>query len=326
MDMKSRKIFSILMFVCMIATFSGCVSKSPEKVQENPKTETVSTFVDVMVGDTNIVEWHENNVITGVKWQKLGLSDEHSKAYPSLSAAFDKYNEESLTEAEALMYEFIPLADDMEGDVYNPAYCQAEAKVYLQRADNYIVSLLEGVEKYTGGIHPDYFWYGINYDTNTGETVLLTDVLTDTEGLPSILEEKITEKYSDVAFFDLKDTFSKYKEDEFTWTIDYQGITFWFSPYEIAAFSVGTLSARIWFDEYPDMFNKAYMEAPEKYVMTLPMRQKLDFDLNANDDQKDCIEIDTLLDQYGSYNMLSVTVNGKTLPMKSTMLMILMFI
>jgi len=46
--------------------------------------------------------------------------------------------------------------------------------------------------------------------------------------------------------------------------------------------------------------------------MMLPMRQKIDFDLNSNDDKKDCIEIDTLQDQYGSYNMLSVTVNGKT--------------
>lgn len=49
------------------------------------------------------------------------------------------------------------------------------------------------------------------------------------------------------------------------------------------------------------MFNKAYAEAPENYVMTLPMRQKLDFDLNENDDKKDFIEIDTMLDEYGSY-------------------------
>lgn len=44
----------------------------------------------------------------------------------------------------------------------------------------------------------------------------------------------------------------------------------------------------------------------------LPMRQKIDFDLNGNEEEKDYIEIDTSLDQYGSYNMLSVTVNDKT--------------
>ena len=315
--MLHKKMIFIFITICMIITFTGCLNSSTGNVKElakleNPKSENIHTFVDVMVGDNNLEEWHENNVITSVKWQKLKLSDEHSKSYPSLSAAFDKYNEESLTDAKALMYEFTPLAAEMQGEEYNPVYCGADAKVYLQRADNYIVSLLEGVEKYTGGVHPDYFVNGINYKSDSGEKLKLSDVLTDTKELPSILEKKITEKYSDVAFSYLKDTFSKYKEDEFTWTIDYQGITFWFSPYEIASFAVGTLSAKIWFDEYPDMFNKAYAEAPENYVMTLPMRQKLDFDLNRNDDKKDCIEIDTMLDEYGSYNMLSVTANGKT--------------
>ena len=240
--MRIRKIFSIFMIICMIASFSGCVSKGPGKVQEGPESENTITFVDVMVGDANLEEWHENNVITSVKWQKLMLSEEHSKEYPSLSAAFDKYNEESQTEAKALMYEFAPLAKEIEGDEYNPVYCGAAAEVYLQRADNHIVSMLEGVEKYTGGVHPDYYVNGINYKSDSGEKAKLSDVLTDTKELPSVLEKKITEKYSDVAFFDLKDTFSKYKEEEFIWTIDYQGITFWFSPYEIAAYSVGTLS------------------------------------------------------------------------------------
>ena len=320
--MLHKKMIFIFITICMITTFTGCLNSSTGNVKELAKSENtnasvvksenIHTFVDVMVGDTNLEEWHENNVITSVKWQKLRLSDEHSKAYPSLSAAFDKYNEESLNDAKALMYEFKPFADEMEGEEYNPVYCEADAKVYLQRADNYAVSLLECVEKYTGGVHPDYFVNGINYKSYSGEKLQLSDVLTDTKDLPSILEKKITEKYPDVVFSDLKDTFSKYKEEEFTWTIDYQGIAFWFSPYEIASFAVGTLSAKIWFDEYPDMFNKAYAKSPENYVMTLPIRQKLDFDLNENDDKKDCIEIDTMPDEYGSYNMLSVTVNGKT--------------
>ena len=300
--MKIRKILCGFIVFCMVGTVSGCFKSSPEKN---------CSFVNVMVGDTNIEQWHENNVITRVAWQKLKLSEEHGRAYPDLSAAFDKYNEESLTEAKALMYEFAPLAEEMEGEEFNPAYCQAEAKVYLQRADNHIVSLLEGMEKYTGGIHPDYFWYGRNYNTSTGEKAALSDVLTDTKALPSVLEKKITEKYPDVAFHDLKDIFSKYKEEEFTWTIDYQGITFWFSPYEIAAFSVGTLSAKIWFDEFPEMFNKEYTCTPENYVISLPVGIDMEFDLIKDDGVKDSVYTQKVLDKYGSYNMLSVAVNGK---------------
>ena len=133
--MLHKKMIFIFITICMIITFTGCLNSSPGNVMEppkseNPKSENIHTFVDVMVGDTNLEEWHENNVITSVKWQKLKLSDEHSKAYPSLSAAFDKYNEESLTDAKALMYEFTPLAAEMEGEEYNPVYCGADAKVY----------------------------------------------------------------------------------------------------------------------------------------------------------------------------------------------------
>ena len=140
--MSHKKMILIFITICMIITFTGCLNSSPGNVKEPQKSENIHTFVDVMIGDTNLEEWHENNVITSVKWQKFRLSDEHSKAYPSLSAAFDKYNEESLTDAKALMYEFSPLAAEMEGEEYNPVYCGAAAEVYLQRADNHIVTRL----------------------------------------------------------------------------------------------------------------------------------------------------------------------------------------
>lgn len=296
----------------MAGTLFGCVSKNFKRVLKEPDSENNCSLVNVMIGDAEIEDWHENNVITSVKWQKLKLSDEHSKAYPKLLAAFDKYNRENLTDAKALMYEFTPLAKEMMGDEYNPVYCQSESKLYMQRADNHIVSFLESIYRYTGGAHPDYFVIGRNYNPNTGEKVALSDVLTDTKDLPSVLEKKITDKYSDVSFYDLKDTFSKYREEEFTWTVDYQGITFWFSPYEIAAYAVGTLSVRIWFDEFPQMFNKEYINSPENYVISLPNGLDMEFDLEENDGTKDLICTEKRPDRYGSYNMLSVTVNGKT--------------
>jgi len=301
----------ILCGLIVVGMISGCSDPILQNESEKPEPEKAFALVDVMSGNAVLEDWHENNVITRVIWQKLKLSEACGEKYPALLDAFEKYNEESLTEAKAQMYELTPLAKEMEGEEYNPVYCGAEAKLYLQRADNHIVSFFEGVETYTGGIHPDYVVNGRNYSPETGAEVKLTEVLTDTKDLPSILEKKITEKYPGVTFFELEDTFSKYKPEEFTWTADYQGITFWFSPYEIAAYAVGTLSAKIWFDEYPELFNKAYVEAPSDYVMTLPVGHEIEFDLEG-DGVKDTIYTEKRLDQYGSYNMLSVTVNGKT--------------
>ena len=321
--MKTRQILCVFLSVCMMGIFSGCFNKTSDVINKttdvisdagDTEHESVFEFVDVMIGNDCIYDWQDNNVVTCVTWQKLKLSDECSKLYPSLSSAFDKYNKKITTDAKAVMYELTQLAKEMEGgkEEYNPEYCQADEKIYMQRADNSIISFLETVERYTGGVHPAYVVNGINFNPDTGERAALSDVLTDLKDLPSVLSKKITEKYPDVTFFDLDDTLSQYTEDDFTWTIDYQGITFWFSPYEIASFADGTLSAKIWFDEFPDLVNAAYKEAPEKYIMELPVDHAVDFDLAENDGVKDSICIRNVFDQDGAYMMLSVEVNGKT--------------
>ncbi len=306
--MKIKKAMCLLVLLCMVLPLCGCQGQTPGAPQEGK----ASDFVHVMRGGASLEAWHENNVISRVVWQKLKLSEAHAEAYPALSAAFDRYNEESLTEAKAQMYELDAVAEELAGDEFNPVYCTAEAKLYRQRTDAKIVSLLEGVEKYTGGIHPDYFWHGINYDAETGESLLITDVLTDTKTLPAILEKKITEKYSGVTFFNLQDTFNQYKPEAYTWTMDYQGITFWFAPYEIAAYAVGTLSAKLWFDEFPELFCAEYTLSPESYVLDLPVGIAMDFDLQKVDGKADSVYTERVADRYGSYNMLSVVVNGKT--------------
>lgn len=304
--MKLRQLFCFLTAFCMLFQLSGC------KGGEAPTEKTGVELIGLMLGDESIEEWTESNTIARVCWQKLKLEDEYREKYPHLTAAFDKYNEESLAEANEIMLETLPAARENMGDEFNPTYFESEGTLYVQRADSIIVSLLEDAEIYTGGMHPNYYWHGKNYNPNTGEEIKLSSVLTDTANLTAILEKKITEKYSDVAFNDLKEVLDTYAIEDFSWTIDYQGITFHFSPYEIAAFAVGKLSAKIWFDEYPEMFNKEYFAAPEKYVIMLPLGQNMEFDLNSDDGKKDVVLAETYLDSYGEYHTLSITVNGKT--------------
>lgn len=304
--MKLKQFFCMLMALCMLFQLSGC------KGGEAPVEETGARFIGLMLGDDSIEEWTESNTVARVCWQKLKLEDEYAEKYPNLTVAFDKYNEESLTEAKAIMFETLPAARENEGEEFNPTYFESKSALYVQRADSIIVSLLEDAEIYTGGMHPNYYWHGRNYNPNTGEEVKLSTVLTDTTNLSAVLEKKITEKYSDVAFNDLKGLLDTYAMEDFSWTIDYQGITFHFSPYDIAAFAVGKLSAKIWFDECPEMFNKEYFTAPEKYVVMLPVGQEMEFDLISGDDKRDAVLAETYLDSYGEYHTLSITVNGKT--------------
>ena len=308
-----KKTVCIGMAFCILFSLCSC-KKNPDNILNETPGDDLS-FISVMVGEKNIEEWNENNIIQNVTWDKLKLSGDDEKRFPELKKTFDELNNKALKDAKALMYELSDAAKDLSGDEYNPLYLEGETKVYLQRADTKIVSYLEETFVYSGGVHPDYYYITSNFKPETGEKLILTDVMPSIKGLPDILEGELSIKYDYLNFGEnqLWTIFKEYSPEDYKWTIDYQGITFWFSPYDIAAYGAGPLSVKIYFDEEPYIFNEEYTKAPsENFCLMLPMGQKIDFDLNLNDDNKDCIEVDTMADQYGSYNMLSVTVNGKT--------------
>lgn len=111
-----RRIWCVCALFLIISLLSGCFNRIPGENWQNPNLKDHYSFVNVMVGDTSIEEWHDNNVITRVAWQKLGLYSNHGAVYSNLSEAFDKYNAESLTEAKALMYELSSYAEEMNGE------------------------------------------------------------------------------------------------------------------------------------------------------------------------------------------------------------------
>jgi len=309
----TKKVLCICLVLCTLISFSSCQKSIDSVVNETPQEDI--SLISVMLGDKYIDEWNENGVIQNVTWNKLKLSEDDEKKFPEIKKAFDKFNDEALNDAKLLMDELTEAAKHLEGDEYNPLCLEGQSKVYLLRADTMIISLLEDVFVHSGGVHPNYYYITSNFNPQTGEKLGLTDVIPSIDDLPDILERKLNIKYDDYITFgtnELQEIFNKYSSENYSWTLDYQGVTFWFSPYEIASYAAGPLSVKIYFDEEPYIFNEEYTKAPENYGMMIPMRQKIDFDLNSDDDKKDCIEIDTMLDQYGSYSMLSVTVNDKT--------------
>lgn len=277
------------------------------------KQEDTASFLSVKLGDKYLEEWNENYVIQRVSWNKLTLSEEDAKNFPKLKKALDEVNNASVAAAEVTMDALLDASQYFKGDEYNPMYLFSDSKIFVQRADSCLLSYLEELNYYTGGVHSNYAYIGVNYDPETGKELSLTDVLTNTEKLPTILQKKLTAKYNDIELSNnqAQAIMEGYSPENYQWTMDYQGITFWFSPYELASFAAGTLTAKIYFDEEPGLFEEKFRVAPsENYVLSLPKFIKMDFDLVPDDGKRDVITIDESLDDYGSYNMLSVTVNG----------------
>lgn len=177
-----------------------------------------------------------------------------------------------------------------------------------------MVSWLEEEYVFSGGVHPDYFYKTTNLDSASGESIALSEVISDINLLPALLEEKITTKYNYVTFGDLQEIFNSYSDKDYCWTLDYQGITFWFSPYEIAPYSVGLLSTKILFDENDELFAEKFKSAlPDTYAVALPignaLGQEIEFDLE-DDGKSDVIYVGQTPDHTGSYYMFKAVVNG----------------
>ncbi len=309
-----KKVLCILSVIMLL--MAGCGENTPGQPTEGEvqaQKEGLS-FLNVMLGDAYMQEWNENNVVQSVTWDKLKLSENDEKLYPELVSTFDKLNKANLKDGSELMDELLYASEGLEGGEYNPLYVTGDKKIFMQRADSKLVSYLEELYVYSGGIHPDNKYKGFNLDSETGKELLITDVIKDMAKLPEILVEKLCEKYDYVNFGEDQPltTLSEYSPEDYQWTMDYQGITVWFSPYDIAAYMVGPLSAKIYFADYPELFNEEYTkELLENYVVKVPLGQSFDFDLVEGDGKTDELYIYETLDDYG-YNMLSVTVNGLT--------------
>lgn len=322
--MKAKKLVCLILVLCIFGSLVGCTGLVPAEPTETPPAENppketppaemsaAVALLHLMQGDKTLENWHETNVVTRSSWQKLELQNEDAQKYPQLANAFEAMNAEAQTQAELQLLDLDAAATEMSGEEYDPRYLVAESTYCVQRADENLVSIVEYNYVYSGGVHPNHGWHGRNYDPKTGAEVSIADFLTDTEGLKEILVEKLTTEYSDVALDTLSQTLSYYAPEDFTWTADYQGMTFWFSPYDIAPYAAGTLTAKLWFDEYPELFHEKYTIAPESYAISLPMHQDTEFDLIPDDGKRDSVYVTTEMDQYGSYMMLSAVVNGRT--------------
>ncbi len=310
-----KKTICMLLALCMVLALCSCHQKPATKQPGNPTTESESAvpFLNVMIGNAFLEDWSEEETYVSVKWEQLMLSEESAKDYPKLQTSLDRFNEEEISLAETTFEDLQGMKAELMGYGHDSLSLESENKLYIQRADANLVSFLEYGYIYSGGAHPNHYYLGYNYDPVTGEELELSDVLTDVDALAEILYEKLSAKYSDGMFLgdSLKTVLEEYDISYYQWTMDYQGITFWFSPYDIAAYAAGPLSAKIYFWEEPELFCEPYADAPEHYAVMLPKWLKLDFDLTEGDEQTDYVEIFDQLDYYGSYNMFAIAVNNE---------------
>ena len=253
------------MILTAAMAFTGCAgeqAEAPEKTitaeqtEQNVQKETGKNTASLELIRTEIVV-QEEGVIDG-RHESLHLSEKDAESYPALAKAIDAMCAEEQAVFEQTVKEFTEWAaeDEREMEYYN------YDEMLVKRADPQIVSILKSNACFTGGAHGMYGSWGVNFDSASGGELLLSDVVTDMSRIPKLTAESIIEKYQEEGYEDfswLEESLEQQETELYTWTMDENGITIYFQPYEIASYAMGLLTAEISFAEHPELFEEKYL-------------------------------------------------------------------
>lgn len=172
---------------------------------------------------------------------------------------------------------------------------------YIQRADACVYSVvrkcmigeLEQEDSYYSYLKTCLYngYFGYTFDSQTGERLALTDIVTDQEQLPELIMQSLEETY--------QETFPEGSESmigdllqngELAWSLGYQGITFYIQSGQIGIDDICVYQALILFAAEPDMFVEKYCEIPEYYAMQYDFMEGVVADIN-NDGKAERIDM-----------------------------------
>ena len=136
------------------------------------------------------------------------------------------------------------------------------------RIDPGILSLFGTQAGYYGSTHPETVYSAVNYDLVTGIPLTLGDILQDnasinmlTDAVLAFLKEHAKELY-------LYEEYESTVLDHFasgnlqsSWYFTEEGLCFYFTPYEIAPYSIGVITATIPYDQLSGILCDAYFPA-----------------------------------------------------------------
>ncbi|MCR5596676.1 MAG: RsiV family protein [Lachnospiraceae bacterium] len=238
---------------------------------------------------------------------------------PQLKAVIDEYskNKEDIVYGETfeeLKKEAIEYIPDM-GD-YSEGF-SIKYDTTIMRADTAVTCLLTYYGDYTGGVHGNYCYYPVNYDSSTGEELFISDVVDEgmLDEIPDLVAAALLERYGKDSFYGDADTQDAIAEtikknygkgDNYSFAVGYEGLTFYFQPYELGPYSSGALNATLKYEDYPELVDEKYTECAADYFIGI------DADLETLPHSEDtCNAYLSAPDEWGTYDELVINFNGK---------------
>lgn len=305
---KLKRIIGILLFLCFIVAFTSCGEDSPQEVTTNETTQTAENEIieEITVLSLNKeyishYEWYEDHptMLVRSEYTDVTLDKSMEKKYPLLAKAL---TETSMMRKRAMEEEkdnfIVTATEEFLNDSEAFSTYVSTLDVQVRRADSVAVSIVEDYNSET-----DRAFNCLNYDTESGKLLALSDVVTDIAKLPAIVEKEVTSRIfqgdSDVETA-IPDYFKNTPEEDITWVLEYNGITFYFEPGAVAPTNFGIQIATVTFAEHPDLFKEKYTAVPDAYVVSLPLSSPFFTDITG-DKRADELTVSGNYDPDGRY-------------------------
>ena len=289
---------------------SSADDQKAEDITALPKYKVVKNYYiqrysgsNATDGDGDSLEGKE--VYDGVI-ETLMVADESKDLFPDL---YDSFNAAAKDEIKAAADDCTARMKEADDDA-DTSFADKRpfigpwsdySKVNITRADSKVISYTIDITNFYGGAHGMYGRLGATYDVATGKKLTLSDIAdVSQDKLVPVLKEKILATGNPEDFNDLDEALKKYSltatntfaDDEeateagFDWFLGFDGVHFYFGPYEIAAYAVGETEVVLGYDEFPGTVDDKYIpDTDSGYIVSgdIPMESSAyDFDTNTS--------------------------------------------
>lgn len=291
-------------------------SESKEETKEEPtvKDEVSETPEILSLKETYAAryEWQDALWLLYSEYSNVTMwegSEQYSEIDRVLSETAGMQTRSMEDEADNIL-SFIADMGMLDGDLADFETQVSTSNVQVRRADSVVLSYVTDSYADYGFIEDFRGMWGSNYDAQTGTELLLSDVILDMDAVPAVVCKELNshlwagEDYPETV---VEEYFKNTPEDGIRWSLDYNGVTFYFGYDDFTEMGFGGKTATVSFAEYPELFNKKYMNVPEAYMVRMPLDYSFFTDLDSDGtlEELNCAglfnETDRFYTQFGVY-------------------------
>lgn len=235
-----------------------------------------------------LYDWDDDALLVQSEYSHVTLWQNDTAKYPQLAETLEqtanmikRSMEDEYDNLCATAREELPWAGE------NVETSVSTLDIQVRRADSVVLSLLSDSYSDYGWIEEFRGVHGTNYDTQTGQELALNDIVDVNNDLANAVAGELN-SHQWAGDFDYRDAVQAYfantPYDGFSWTLDYNGVTFYFADGDLEEPGNGGKTATVSFTQYPALFKEKYTAVPDAYMVELPMDSSYFTDLDGDGD------------------------------------------